>query len=200
MKGREPTVAGAQILQFPDDAQRPQEDDRSLAAARGGDQRAFAALYRQHAPQVYALCLRMTGQPALADDCTQECFIAAWRALPGFEGRSRFSTWLHRIAVNAVLTQRRRRPSDAAREAETLDEDAMAIAGSSDAAGTVDIESALARLPQGARDVLILVGVLGHSHDEAAGMLGIAAGTSKAQLHRGRRLLAAQLGLALEGT
>jgi RNA polymerase sigma-70 factor, ECF subfamily len=158
----------------------------------------FEALYRAHVGQVYGLCLRMTGQPALAEDCTQECFIAAWRALPAFEGRSQLSTWLHRIAVNTVLAQRRRRPGDALREAGALDEMASEVPDAADAVGTVDIESALDRLPQGARDVVVLVGVFGHSHEEAAQMLGIATGTSKAQLHRGRRLLAQQLGLAME--
>ena len=158
----------------------------------------FEALYRAHLGQIYGLCLRLTGQPALAEDCTQECFIAAWRALPTFEGRSQLSTWLHRIAVNTVLAQRRRRPSDALREAGALDEAATEVPDATDAAGTVDVEAALDRLPQGARDVVVLVGVYGHSHEEAANMLGIATGTSKAQLHRGRRLLAQQLGIAME--
>jgi RNA polymerase sigma-70 factor, ECF subfamily len=158
----------------------------------------FEDLYRTHVGQVYGLCLRLTGQPALAEDCTQECFIAAWRALPTFEGRSQLSTWLHRIAVNTVLAHRRRRPSDALREASALDESAADVPDAADAAGTVDVEAALERLPQGARDVVVLVGVYGHSHEEAANMLGIATGTSKAQLHRGRRLLAQQLGIAME--
>lgn len=158
----------------------------------------FEDLYRAHLGQVYGLCLRLTGQPALAEDCTQECFIAAWRALPTFEGRSQLSTWLHRIAVNTVLAQRRRRPSDAMRGAGALDEFSAQVPDASDAAGTVDVEAALDRLPQGARDVVVLVGVYGHSHEEAANMLGIATGTSKAQLHRGRRLLAQQLGIAME--
>jgi RNA polymerase sigma-70 factor, ECF subfamily len=158
----------------------------------------FETLYRRHVGQVYGLCLRLTGDPALAEDYTQECFIAAWRALPGFEGRSRLSTWLHRIAVNTVLAHRKRRPADALRVAGSLDDAALAMPDHSGTAGTHDVETALARLPQGARDVLVLVGVYGHSHEEAAAMLGIAAGTSKAQLHRGRRLLAQQLGIATE--
>jgi RNA polymerase sigma-70 factor, ECF subfamily len=158
----------------------------------------FEDLYRTHLGQVYGLCLRLTGQPALAEDCTQDCFIAAWRALPSFEGRSQLSTWLHRIAVNTVLAHRRRRPRDAMREADPLDELAAQIPDAEEASGTVDIEAALDRLPQGARDVVVLVGVYGHSHEEAAKMLGIATGTSKAQLHRGRRLLAQQLGIAME--
>ena len=158
----------------------------------------FEALYREHLSRIYGLCLRLTGQPALAEDCTQECFIAAWRALPAFEGRSRLSTWLHRIAVNTVLTQRRRRPGDALRVAGALDEAALEWPGSAEASGTLDVEAAMDRLPQGARDVLVLVGVYGHTHEEAAAMLGIATGTSKAQLHRARRLLAQQLGIAME--
>ncbi len=158
----------------------------------------FEAIYRAHLGQIYGLCLRLTGQPALAEDCTQECFIAAWRALPSFEGRSRLATWLHRIAVNTVLTQRRRRPGDALREAGTLDDATLELPDGAEASGTLDVEAAMERLPQGARDVLILVGVYGHSHEEAAAMLGIATGTSKAQLHRARRLLAQQLGIAME--
>lgn len=158
----------------------------------------FEAIYREHADQVYGLCLRMTGQPALAEDCTQECFIAAWRALPAFEGRSRLSTWLHRIAVNTVLSLRRKRPGDALREAGELDEAALQRPGHAEATGTLDVEAAMARLPQGARDVLVLVCVYGHTHEEAAAMLGIASGTSKAQLHRARRLMAQQLGIAME--
>ena len=158
----------------------------------------FEDLYRAHSGQVYGLCLRLTGQPALAEDCTQECFIRAWRALPSFEGRSQISTWLHRIAVNTVFGLRRRRPGDALREAGALDEAAEQLPSGADAPGTIDIEAALGRLPQGARDVVVLVGIYGHSHEEAAGMLGIAIGTSKAQLHRGRRLLAQQLGIDVE--
>ena len=158
----------------------------------------FEAIYRTHVGRIYALCLRLTGHRALAEDCTQECFIAAWRALPAFEGRSQLATWLHRIAVNTVLTQRRRRPGDALREAGALDNAALELPDGAEASGTLDVEAAMERLPQGARDVLVLVGVYGHSHEEAASMLGIATGTSKAQLHRARRLMAQQLGIAME--
>jgi RNA polymerase sigma-70 factor (ECF subfamily) len=158
----------------------------------------FEALYRAHVGQVYGLCLRLTGQAALAEDCTQDCFIAAWRALPRFEGRSQLATWLHRIAVNAVLTQRRRGRGDPLREADELDGEALQLSDGGENADTIDIERALRRLPTGARDVLVLVGIYGHTHEAAAAMLGIAIGTSKAQLHRARRLLATQLGIGLE--
>ena len=189
-------VANAQLLQFRAPKPGASKDDSDLRAARSGDVRAFEALYRQHVARIYALCLRMTGQPSLAEDCTQECFISAWRALAGFKAESSLSTWLHRIAVNAVLGQRRRGQTDLARLAVAMDEAALAVTDNTAAGGTADIETALARLPAGARDVVVLVGLYGHSHEEAAEFLGIAAGTSKAQLHRGRRLLALHLGLA----
>lgn len=172
--------------------------DAVLGRALRGDAGAFEQLYRLHVGRVYALCLRLTGQPALAEDCTQECFIAAWRALPGFEQRSSFATWLHRIAVHAVLNERRRRGTRLLSDAASLDDEAMELHAAPDGHGTADVEAALARLPAGARDVLVLVGLYGHTHEEAAAMLDIAVGTSKAQLHRGRRLLATQLGLAAE--
>ena len=160
----------------------------SLRQARNGDRRAFERLYREHVGRVYGLCLRMTGQPAEAEDCTQEAFIQAWRKLGQFRGDAGFGTWLHRIAVNAVLARRRKsRPETA------LDEVPEPEAVMEDAPAASDLEAAVGSLPEGARDVFVLHAVYGYSHDEAAGMLGIAAGTSKAQLHRARRLLAQQL-------
>src|ERR1700676_5633556 len=79
----------------------------TIAAAAAGDVAAFEHLYRQFAPRVYGLCLRLTGQREAAEDCMQESFVAAWRALGDFEQRSRFSTWLHRIAIHTVLARRR---------------------------------------------------------------------------------------------
>ena len=197
-------MADAQLLQFRT-RQTPAAQPGGGPAAPGTGEPGtldFEAFYRLHVARVYALCLRMTGQPALAEDCTQECFISAWKALAGFRGQSSHATWLHRIAVNAVLGQRRRGQSDLARAALPLDELACAVSDdsvqASSQAHTQDLESALARLPPGARDVVVLVGLYGHSHEEAAQFLGIAEGTSKAQLHRGRRLLAQYLDLSQE--
>src|SRR5271170_3400107 len=83
------------------------EPSDTIAAAAAGDVAAFERLYRQFSPRVYGLCLRLTGQREAAEDCTQDSFVAAWRALAGFERRSRFSTWLHRIAVHCVLARHR---------------------------------------------------------------------------------------------
>src|ERR1041384_997887 len=90
-----------------------------IERARKGDSRAFERLYRDHVGRVHGLCLRMTRNPELAADCAQDAFIKAWKALPRFEARSSFSTWLHRIAVNTVLERRR----GGAAKAEILVED-----------------------------------------------------------------------------
>src|SRR6478609_8463267 len=79
-----------------------------IQRARRGDSHAFERLYREYSGRVYGLCLRMTRDPATAEDCTQEAFINAWRALDRFEDRSSMATWLHRIAVNVVLGKRRK--------------------------------------------------------------------------------------------
>lgn len=188
-------MAQALELTGEDAAAASDADVLTLAAARRGDRRAFERLYRRHAPDVHGLCLRMTGRRDVAEDCTQEAFIAAWRALPRFEARSRFSTWMHRIAVNAVLARRRGLAAAGEQASVPIEDIEPLLAESADAAGPLDLERAIERLPEGARHVLVLVGLYGHSHEEAGEMLGIASGTSKAQLHRARQLLARQLGL-----
>ena len=161
--------------------------------ARSGDRRAFERLYREHAGRVYGLCLRMTRDAQLAEDCTQETFINAWRALGKFETRSSLSTWLHRIAVNVSLAKRRKTgPVEPSPE----EEPAIASEWALETPVEVqEIESAIAALPEGARDALVLHALYGYSHGEAAQMLGVAEGTCKAQLHRARALLRERLGV-----
>ena len=122
--------------------------------------------------------------------------MQAWRNLRRFETRSAFGTWLHRIAVNAVLQQTRRRAESLGAEDSVEREVADVLADHStvDPGRSRDLETAIAGLPPGARHVLVLVGVYGHSHEEASQLLGIAVGTCKAQLHRARALLSARLG------
>jgi RNA polymerase sigma-70 factor (ECF subfamily) len=160
--------------------------------ARGGDVRAFERLYREHSGRVYGLCLRMTRDVATAEDCTQETFINAWRALERFETRSSLATWLHRIAVNVALAKRRK--AGPAMESRELDEEPLETDWDLQSPIEVsEIESAIGSLPDGARDVLVLHAIYGYSHIEAAQMLGVAEGTCKAQLHRARRLLRERL-------
>ncbi len=160
-----------------------------IARARAGDARAFERLYREHVGRVYALCLRMTRDADVATDCTQEAFISAWRALPRFQSRSSFATWLHRIAVNAVLARRRQPSVSREQSLDDMDDAELGEVTFDSPVEEAEIEAAIASLPQGARDVLVLCGVYGYEHREAADMLGIAVGTCKAQLHRARGLL-----------
>ena len=162
--------------------------------ARAGDTRAFERLYREHAGRVYGLCLRMTRDVQLAEDCTQDTFINAWRALPKFETRSSLATWLHRIAVNVSLAKRRKSsPVEPVAEEE---EAGMAAEWTLETPVEVEeSETAIGELPEGARDALVLHALYGYSHGEAAQFLGIAEGTCKAQLHRARQLLRERLGV-----
>ena len=163
-----------------------------ITRAQQADAGAFEKLYRMHIDKVYGLCLRMTGNVAEAEDCAQEAFIQAWNKLDRFRGESAFATWLHRIAVNSVLGRMRKSKREQDRiqlAGEALD----SPASQADSGELRDLSDAVNRLPEGARHVFVLYAVYGYSHDEASNMLGIAPGTSKAQLHRARRLLAQQI-------
>ncbi len=163
-----------------------------IRRAQKSDSRAFEQLYRMHVDKVYGLCLRMTGNVAEAEDCAQEAFIQAWNKLSKFRGDSAFSTWLHRIAVNSVLGRMRKskREQDRIQIAAEISPGPASIG---DSGNLSDLSDAVNRLPEGARHVFVLSGIYGYSHEEASNMLGIAVGTSKAQLHRARRLLSQQL-------
>jgi RNA polymerase sigma-70 factor (ECF subfamily) len=170
-----------------------QIDERGwVERAQQADTAAFESLYRLHVDRVYGLCLRMTGNPSEAEDCTQEAFIQAWNKLSKFRGDSAFGTWMHRIAVNSVLGRMRKARREQDRiEAVTDISPAPETVG--DSGNFEDLQNAVDDLPEGARHVFVLHAVYGYSHDETGDMLGIAAGTSKAQLHRAKRLLAQQL-------
>jgi len=160
--------------------------------ARRRDTGAFEKLYRANADRVYGLCLRMTGNTAEAEDCAQEAFIQAWNKLAGFRGDAAFGTWIHKVAVNVVLGRMRsaRREQDRIRAVSDL---APPVGMTADDAELRELEQAINELPSGARHVFVLHAVYGYSHGETGEMLGIAEGTSKAQLNRARRLLAQQL-------
>ena len=163
-----------------------------IRKAQNADPAAFEALYRMHVDKVYGICLRMTGNVAEAEDCTQDTFIQVWGKLNDFRGESTFGTWLHRVAVNTVLGRMRksRREQDRIRAVSDVPSTPGTIG---DSGGLRDLEQAIDQLPSGARNVFVLHAVYGYSHEETGDMLGIAAGTSKAQLHRARRLLVQQL-------
>ncbi len=167
-------------------------DDRLLVKrAQRGDVQAFEALYRVHSKRVYALCRRLCGDSTLAEDLCQETFVRAWTGLASFRGKAAFGTWLHRVAVNAVLGQRRWSESREDVMAEDLStvEPFSAAKPSGRSSDSLDLERAIARLPQGARAVFVLHDVEGYLHREISEMTGMAIGTSKAHLHRARGLL-----------
>ena len=181
--------------QEPIEAARPAPaDDGVLERARRGDVDAFELLYRQHSGRVYALCLRLAADPVVARDLTQDTFVRAWEALPRFRADASITTWLHRIAVNAMLERRRgeRRRSARVSLADDEEDGDTPIGGvvpAPDVATAIDLERAIGALPPGVRRAFVLHDVEGYTHEEIATMTGLAAGTLRAQLHRARQLL-----------
>jgi len=164
--------------------------------ARRGDAAAFEAVYRAHVGRVHALCLRLAGDRDAAEEATQEVFVRAWQRLAGFEGRSALSTWLHRLAVNVVVDRQRAarsRPLDL-RSGEDGEAVMRLASPSPRPERTLDLERAIAALPERARLAFVLHDIEGYRHREIAEMTGTAEGTWKAQLHRARRLLREALG------
>ncbi|MBI4408798.1 MAG: RNA polymerase sigma factor [Gemmatimonadetes bacterium] len=162
--------------------------------AQRGDGEAFDRLYELSVGRVYALCLRMCEDARVAEELTQDVFVHAWQRLDTFRGESAFSTWMHRLAVNVVLQERRSAGRRGLRLELTDDpERAGALAPPAFPDERMDLERAIATLPPGARLVLVLHDVEGYKHEEIAAMTGAAVGTVKAQLHRARRLLRERL-------
>jgi len=160
--------------------------------ARAGDTAAFERLYRDNAGRVLALCWRLCGgDRALAEDMVQEAFVRAWKKLDLFKGDSRFGTWLHRLTVNLVLSDRRIRLKRVKMEQpiEERPEVDDGVVRDPDAGLERDLEAAIASLPERARTVLVLYDIEGYKHAEIAEMTGMAEGSSKAQLHRARKLV-----------
>jgi RNA polymerase sigma-70 factor, ECF subfamily len=167
----------------------------SIRRAQTGDLDAFESLYQQHSGRVYALCLRLVaGDKSDATELMQDVFVRAWRSLATFRGDCAFSSWLHRLAVNTMLENAR---SETRREARVLlMDDTSRLPGAARSSGLelkMDMESAVASLPKGARTAFVLHDIEGYHHQEIAQQLGISVGTVKAQLHRARRLLREKL-------
>lgn len=175
----------AQVLRLPNGS------DEVIRRAQSGDETAFDRLYDEQVGRIYSLCLRMSGNRGEAERLTQDVFVRLWQQLPSFRGDSAFSSWLHRLAVNVVLQDRR---SDERRTArvESIDDLSEVRENRTERADhelRLDLERAIAALPYGARVVLVLHDIEGYRHEEIAQLCGIAVGTTKAQLHRARRLL-----------
>jgi RNA polymerase sigma-70 factor, ECF subfamily len=181
------------------DAKRPQRskltEQEAIDRAKQWDAGAFEYLYDLHKRRVYSLCLRMTGNTAAAEDLTQEAFLQLFRKIGTFRGESAFSTWLHRMAVNVVLMQLRKKnlpvvPIDETSEGEeegTIRKEPGAP--DSRLAGSIDrlhLQRAVDELPPGYRTIFVLHDVEGYEHNEIAEMIGCSIGNSKSQLHKAR--------------
>lgn len=168
--------------------------DLALAAARG-DTRAFETLYRKHIGRVHGAILRLVGgRHARAEELTQEAFVRAWQKLPGFRCESAFGTWLYRLAINVALMDLRSHKNDPVEQG--VEEDALPEHGAAAfcPAEREELERAVGALSPRARAVLVLHDIEGWKHEEIAVELSMAVGSSKAQLHRARRLLRRALG------
>ena len=174
-------------------------DERALVErCRQGDLGAFEEVYRAHAGRLYSVAFRLLGNAADAEDLLQEIFLAAHRKLDTFRGESALGTWLYRLATNLCLDHLRSRAGRSNQMTDPLDDEAGvfdASAGSlADRTVTkMDLERALARLPEGCRAAFVLHDVEGLEHREVAEVLGIAEGTSKSQVHKARLKLRAML-------
>ena len=172
-----------------DDPRGSSDEREDVRRATAGDMEAFERLYRTHVARIHGLTRRMLGEE-WADEVTQDVFVRAWTKLDSFRGDSAFGTWLHRVAVNVVLARRKElgRSRDrfigdgeaaVQRETGTTDHPVLRL----------ELETALTKLPDGARQVFVLHDVEGYRHREIAEMLGVTTGTTKAQLHRARMIL-----------
>ncbi len=171
---------------------------------REGEAGAFEELYRAQGGRLFALLVRMMGSPQEAEDLLQEVFLHAYRKIGSFRGDSSLGTWLYRLAVNQCLDHLRGRQARMARTTDSIDEDGAAepVAAAPalpEAISRIDLERAIAQLPEGYRAAFLLHDVEGLDHHEVAGALGISTGTSKSQVHKARLRLRALLGGSTHG-
>ena len=193
MTDRDPTEAQRQGK----DRERDPNEGELIERAKQGDAQAFQALYDKHKRRVYSLCLRMTANTAEAEDLTQEAFLQLYRKIATFRGESAFSTWLHRLSVNVVLMQLRKKslPVVSLEETTQGEEDTpkkdfgaedLALAGSID---RLQLQKAVDDLPPGYRMIFVLHDIEGYEHNEIATIVGCSIGNSKSQLHKARMKL-----------
>jgi RNA polymerase sigma-70 factor (ECF subfamily) len=172
-------------------------DSALVERARCGDARAFQRLFERHLRAVYAVCLRLLGDPALAEDAAQEAFLKAHRRLDQFDGRAAFPTWLHRIAVNtAIEFVRRRRGGDLAEEdamVDVVDSQADPSVGISQAEVVRGVSSALQQLTSLERSVFVLRHLEQRSLGEIAQLLSSNVNACKQAIFRAVRKMRAQL-------
>lgn len=162
--------------------------------AQGGELASFDALYEEHVGRVFALCLRMTADERRAEELTQDVFVKVWRRMETFRGESAFSTWLYRVTVNTVLDHQKVRGRRPAQLSAVPDEAYVSGGvGATDPGQRLELERALASLPERARSALVLHGIEGYSYEEVAEIMEVSLGTVKSHIHRARSLLKEEL-------
>lgn len=173
--------------------------DQIICLAQAGDAAAFEEIYRLHSRRVYALCLRMSGSPADAEDLAQDAFLQLFRKIHTFRGESAFSSWLHRLTANVVLMRfRKKKPvTQSLDEISRPDDEKGGIhneIGGPDLRlrGVFDrfnLDAAIGKLPEGYKAMFVLHDIHGYEHNEIAEILGCSIGNSKSQLHKARKRL-----------
>lgn len=169
-----------------------------IRRAQDGDATAFESLYNQHRKQVFSICLRMLRSPSDAEDLTQQIFLQLFRKIGTFRGDAAFSTWLHRVAVNAVLMHLRRMRADdihvdSSNPVSTTEEPPQELAATDNsmfgAIERLNLKRAIRKLPEGCKRLFVLYDVLGYKHGEIAKLVGCSVGCSKSQVHKARKRL-----------
>lgn len=171
--------------------------DELIDASKKGDKHAFKELYRLHVGKVYALCLRLTGQPSMAEEATQEVFIQVWSKLENYRGESQFSTWLHSVASNVTISYLRTQKSFW-QTIFNLEDAGVDNTPAETSCHDIDLDVYIAKLPERARIVFVLHALEGYRHEEIAKMMNIAVGSSKAQFHRSKQLIKNWMGYSDE--
>lgn len=160
----------------------------TITAVKNGDKAAFKRLYLDHINMVYGLCLRLCADKALAEDATQEVFIQLWQKIGTFDGKSKFSTWLHSVASNICISYIRKQRGWWHKMISIVNESDHQQADHGNIADT-EFESYIYRLPERARWVFVLHAIEGYRHEEIAKILSMATATSKVQFHRARKMM-----------
>jgi RNA polymerase sigma-70 factor (ECF subfamily) len=186
----DPTVSNRAEQQAEEKARQRALERSLVERAQDNDTLAYERLYQMHIGRVFALCVRLCNDRDMAEDLAQEAFVMAWRKLDAFRGDSAFGSWLYRIATNTALSYlRKHKPFKNSVDIDDVEERSE----NQDVGLQMSLDQAIAELPDGARAVFVLYSLEGYTHDEIADMLGIAQGSSKAQLHRARQLLQSKL-------
>ena len=170
----------------------PDEEFKLVEQAVRGNNDAFKELFTKNVQRIHTLCLRISADVNIAEDLTQEVFIKAWEKLNTFKFECKFYTWLHSIAVNQFMMHLRSSKRQSEKENEFEREIKQEVSKHS-ADSRIDLQKAIDKLPDQARMVLILHDIEGYKHIEISEMMSIQTGTSKAHLHRARKILRKEL-------